>query len=409
MAATDVSATGASSAGVTQGCLLLTGSCLPILGAVLLGPVLPQIQNQYASLPNIEVLVPATLTVPGLMITLFSPFAGMVMDRFGRKSPLVIAFVAYGIFGTLPLWLDSLYAILASRVGLGVAEAVVMTACTTLISDYFFDAERAKWLALQTAAAAVAATIFFGVGGALGALNWKAPFFLYAVGFLLFPLAAFVLWEPRVEQDRIPSASADRLPWRLLAVVFPLAVVAGICVLLIPIQAGFLLQSIGVTAPEVVGIASAVTQGATLLGALTFRLVMKADVARIFLAGFALAGIGAISIGTVASTSGLVVSGSVVGFGAGLLLTSLINWAVASLPLPVRGRVAGGFTACVFLGEFLSPLIVFAIRGAGASLPEAVAILGIGLLAVALVAAFAPALAGTRHHVKLTEHGIAAD
>lgn len=401
MTAADVSATRASAPGVVQGCLLLTGSCLPILGAVLLGPVLPQIQQHYAGLSNLEVLVPATLTLPGLMIALFSPFAGMVTDRFGRKTPLVIAFVAYGIFGTMPLWLTSLHAILASRAGLGIAEAVVMTACTTLISDYFFGAQRAKWLALQTAAAAVAATVFFGVGGALGAHSWKAPFLLYAVGFVLFPLAALLLWEPRVEHDHAAARSNDRLPWRLLSVVFPLAVVAGICVLLIPIQAGFLLQSIGVTAPEVVGLVSAVTQGATLLGALTFRLVMNANVGRIFFAGFLLAGIGAIATGSVASAPALAVSGSIVGFGAGLLLTSLINWAVAALPLPIRGRVSGGFTACVFLGEFLSPLIVFGIRGAsGGTLSGAVAGVGIGFVVVAFIAAFAPKLGGIRDHVE---------
>jgi hypothetical protein len=344
------------------------------------------------------------------MITLFSPFAGMVMDRFGRKAPLVIAFAAYGIFGTMPLWLDSLHAILASRAGLGIAEAVVMTACTTLISDYFFGAQRAKWLALQTAAAAVAATAFFGVGGALGAHSWKTPFLLYAVGFLLFPLAVFVLWEPRVEHDHATADVSDRLPWRLLSAVFPLAVAAGICVLLIPIQAGFLLQAIGVTAPEVVGLVSAVTQGATLLGALTFRLLMNAGVGRIFFAGFALAGIGAVATGSASSATALAVTGSVVGFGAGLLLTSLINWAVASLPLAARGRVSGGFTACVFLGEFLSPLIVFGIRGgAGTTLPGAVAAIGIAFVAVAVIAAFAPALAGARHRIKPAEGGIMPD
>lgn len=406
MTAADLSGTRAAAPGLAQGCLLLTGSCLPILGAVLLGPVLPRIQDHYASFPNIELLVPATLTLPGLMITLFSPFAGMVMDRLGRKTPLVIAFAAYGVFGTMPLWLDSLYAILASRAGLGIAEAVVMTACTTLISDYFFGPERAKWLALQTAAAAVAATVFFGVGGALGAQSWKAPFLLYAVGFLLFPLAFLVLWEPRVEHDHAQAVGTSRLPWRLLCVVFPLAVLAGIAILLIPIQAGFLLQAIGVTAPEVIGLVSAATQGATLLGALTFRLVMNADVGRIFFAGFALAGVGAVATGSALSAPALAMSGSIIGFGAGLLLTALINWAVAALPLAARGRVSGGFTACVFLGEFLSPLIVFGIRGgAGTSLPAAVAAIGIGFVVVAVVAAFAPTIAGTWHHVKSAEVG----
>ena len=51
-----------------QGTLLLLCSTLPILGAVLLGPVLPDIQREFASTPAIEVLVPVMMALPALMI-----------------------------------------------------------------------------------------------------------------------------------------------------------------------------------------------------------------------------------------------------------------------------------------------------------------------------------------------------
>ncbi|MEU4292774.1 MFS transporter [Kribbella sp. NPDC026596] len=131
----------ARTAGRPQGTLLMLMSCLPVLGAVLLAPVLPSMQQHFAGTPNAAVLVPVTLTVPALVIGLVAPFAGSIVDRFGRKR-LLGALVTYALFGTAPLWLDGLHAIVLTRVGVGVTEAAIMTCCTTLIADYFSGTAR---------------------------------------------------------------------------------------------------------------------------------------------------------------------------------------------------------------------------------------------------------------------------
>ena len=106
--------------------LLMAGACLPILGAVLIAPVLPQMQDHFADVPGADVLVPMALTVPALSLALLAPFAGVLVDRLGRKRLLVVSTVLYAILGTAPLWLDSLGAIVASRALVGVAEAAIM-------------------------------------------------------------------------------------------------------------------------------------------------------------------------------------------------------------------------------------------------------------------------------------------
>ncbi|WP_236643153.1 hypothetical protein [Actinoplanes utahensis] len=51
-------------AGIPQLVLLLAGSCLSVLGAVLIAPVLPQMTGHFADVPGADVLVPIVLTVP---------------------------------------------------------------------------------------------------------------------------------------------------------------------------------------------------------------------------------------------------------------------------------------------------------------------------------------------------------
>src|SRR5688500_18867060 len=73
------------SAGRAQALVLLLASCLPVLGSVLLAPVLPAIQEAFASTPGASALAPIVLTAPALMIGLTAPFAGRVVERTGRK------------------------------------------------------------------------------------------------------------------------------------------------------------------------------------------------------------------------------------------------------------------------------------------------------------------------------------
>jgi MFS family permease len=203
-------------AGRVQAVVLLLSSCMSVLGAVLLAPVLPAIQDAFAGTPGVEALTPVVLTAPALVIGLTAVFAGRVVDRLGRKRLLVGSLVLYGLAGTAPLWLSSLQLIVASRVLVGLTEAAVMTCCTTLLADYFHGAKRDRILGLQTVYTTVAATVLFGLGGALGAHSWRTPFWLYTVSLPLAVLAARYVWQP-APRAASPRGGLPPLPWSLLA------------------------------------------------------------------------------------------------------------------------------------------------------------------------------------------------
>ncbi|HEB3531146.1 TPA: hypothetical protein RZC51_002657 [Burkholderia cenocepacia] len=51
-------------AGLPQRLLLLLGTCLPILGAVLIAPLLPKIRMHLYQTPHADIRVPVVLTMP---------------------------------------------------------------------------------------------------------------------------------------------------------------------------------------------------------------------------------------------------------------------------------------------------------------------------------------------------------
>ena len=214
-------------AGAPQAVVLLLSSCLAVLGAVLLAPVLPAIQDAFRDTPGVEALTPIVLTAPALVIGLTAVVAGRIVDRMGRKRLLVGSLVVYAFVGTAPLWLPSLQLVVASRVLLGLTEAAIMTCCTTLLADYFHGSERERYFGLQVVFTTVAATVFFGVGGALGAQDWRAPFWLYVVSLPLAVAAATLIWQPD-PRARVATEELPPLPWRRLAAPVPVSLVGGL-------------------------------------------------------------------------------------------------------------------------------------------------------------------------------------
>ncbi|MFF4138734.1 MFS transporter [Streptomyces mirabilis] len=367
--------------------LLMAGSCLPILGAVLIAPVLPKMQDHFASVPGAKALVPLALTVPALALALLAPFAGVTVDRLGRKRLLIVATLLYAAFGTAPLWLDSLGGIIASRALVGVAEAAIMTCCTTLIGDYYSGRQRVKYLALQTMCASASATVFFVLGGAAGSAGWRVPFWVYAVSLVLAPLMAIALPNPadRADGDETPAETEARrsFPWRQLGGICALTFFGAMVFYTVPVEMSYLLDDLGVENPGVIGLATAIASAATVGGAVTFaRLKRSPDPMLPVVLAVCAVGFGVMFL---AGNAPLMVIGAVVNcVGTGMLLPALLTSAMSRLAFEDRGRGTGLWTAAFFGGEFVCPLVLLAGESAVGSLAGAVGALG---LAAALVAA----------------------
>jgi len=335
--------------------------------------------------------VPLALTIPALSVGIISPLAGMFVDRFGRKRLLLASMVLYAAVGTAPLYLESLTAIIASRAGVGVAEAFIMTICTSMIADYFSGALRERYLAQQTMWASIAATLFFGIGGALGEAGWRTSFWMYAIALLLLPVMAIMLWEPR------PEVAAHAAEGQIAAKrTFPIKAVLGICAVTLgsaiafytlPVHMGFVLQAIGVTAPAKIGMATAIGSVANVVGAVAFRRLSALGVPYSLAIAFGTLGGGFLAVSAASDLNAAVIGAILNGFGAGLLLPTLLTWLMRQLRFEERGRGAGAFTASFFVGQFACPLIVLGLNKSLGGLGAAISGLGWVAVGAAIAAA----------------------
>ncbi|MET9969966.1 MFS transporter [Streptomyces sp. NPDC006356] len=370
-------------AGFPQALVLLLASCMAVLGAVLLTPVLPRMQDAFAGTAGAEVLVPVTVTVPALMMGLLSLCAGSVVDRVGRERLLVWALVCYAVVGTAPLWLDSLVLIVVSRALVGVCEAAIMTSCTTLIADYFDGHRRAQYLGLQVVFTNIAAILFFALGGALGNADWRTPFWLYAVGLVLAVLAAVLIRQPR-PQDR-ESGPLPPVPWRTLRVPCSVTLIGGVVFYVPIVELSYVLDGIGIESTATIGQVSAVAGVATALGGFLFGRVARFGPRVLLPVGFGLAGIGLVVMALGSAVAAVAAGAVIASAGTGLLLPTLLTWAISSLDFKERGRGTGLWTASFSIGQFFCPLAVLGLGSVLTGLSGAIIAVGAVSLAMALV------------------------
>jgi predicted MFS family arabinose efflux permease len=378
-------------AGNLQGVLLLLPITMAVMGLIVLVPVLPAMMAHYRDVPGVEYLVPLMLTLPALCVALLSPIAGIVVDFFGRRRTCIGALVVYSIVGILPMFLESLTAIIISRAVLGAMEALIVISSTTLIGDYFHGRDREKWLANQTAVASISSIALAFLGGALGTFGWRGAFAAYGIS-IFFAIALMIwTWEPRKSDEPVDEAApaGARFPWRTILPVALLAVFGGTMFFTMQIQVSNMLSDYyGIRSPSALGLYSglaglSVAGGTLLYRRFTARLVTPTQL----VIAFGLLGISYVLM-NYAPTPKLFTAWLIVNqVGSGMLLPALVVLAMARLPFEVRGRGTGIFMSGWWLGQPLSSQAVAFMRGQNnGDLPATLQILGILCLAAAAIA-----------------------
>lgn len=350
--------------GVMTGIALLLPITLTTMAIVLLAPVLPKLMAEFADVRGHEYLVPMVLTLPALCVAVLCPFAGMLGDYFGRRRLLLASFVLYAVVGIAPLFLTDLVHILISRLGVGIAEAMIYVLSTTMIGDYYEGEKRDRWLAGQTAFASVSALLFFNVGGVLGEIGWRAPFAVYASALVMFALVLKYTWEPTGDAAADgPPAPPHNLswagfPWGKLAVIVGITIYGSIFFYTVQIQASAGLAELGLSSAARIGFLTSLASLGVPLGTFIYSRIGRLGVGRLLLAEFGLLALGFLLMGRSGTTGGFLAGCFVNQLGAGMLLPTLLVWSMSILPFEVRGRGTGFWQSAFALGQWLSPITV---------------------------------------------------
>lgn len=375
-------------AGRAQAFTLIALGTMPTLAIAALVAVLPALFAQFKDVPHREWLVPMILTVPSLCVALFSSVIGAAADRWGRRRLLLLALLCFALFGLAPMLFEDLYAIIASRFMVGLAEAAILTIGNALMGDYFDGEERKRWLGLQMSVGPFVASGFILAGGALGSVSWHGPFALYLLGLVVFAAAWFTIYEPPHPEGRAlsPVAAATHFPWRATWLVGGVTLLVSVIYFVQAVQHGRIFGDLGVSTPARISWVVTLASMGTVIGGMTYRFMRLRPIGWMLALVFACYGLGYVGVSLSPGYLVGIPFDALGQFAGGFGLPLLIAWALTKYDYAHRGRGMGVWAACFFLGQFLSPPVMTLIGHGRLSFLASVGVLGVISLVCAVVA-----------------------
>jgi MFS family permease len=354
-------------------------------------------QEHFKNLPNGDYKVDILQTMPGFWIVAFSPVAGWLADRFGRRAILIAAMFIYALAGTAPFLIDDMNTILVTRCFVGMCEAVVLTITTTMLCDYFRGASRERWLAGQTGVASLSALVVIPLGGILGSIyGWQGPFLVYLYSLILvFGVIAFT-WEPPHEVPLVsstpdPDAHYQTMPWARMVGIVAITLLGSVSFYSTITKNADALALLGVTDSNKVGFLSMIASIGVPIGTVLFWGLGRLHIGLLLFVDFLLIGVGFTLMSNATTPMGYALAANVQQIGCGLVLPTLLVWATRGLAYAIRGRGNGIWQGSFGIGLFISAaLLDYLGKHLGGLLPT-FGVLGkltLGIAIISLIAKF---------------------
>ncbi len=181
---------------------------IDVMGVGLMLPVVPALVGEFAGSRESQAYWYGALTLAfGTMQFLCAPLLGALSDRYGRRPVLLVSIAALGLMYLLSALVTSLWALLATRI-LGGMFAANFSVASAYVADLSTPADRAKSFGLIGAAFGIGFIVGPMVGGLLGAVDIRLPFYVAAaIATLNFLYGLLVLPES------LPPAKRRGIDW----------------------------------------------------------------------------------------------------------------------------------------------------------------------------------------------------
>ncbi|WP_280181443.1 MFS transporter [Nocardia farcinica] len=184
-------------------------SVIAFMGIGLVDPILKPIGEQlHASPSQVSLLFTSYMAVTGIAMLV----TGVVSSRFGAKKTLLAGLAIIVVFSALAGMSDSIGQIVGFRAGWGLGNALfIATALATIVGAA--SGGVAKAIILYEAALGIGIAAGPLLGGVLGDISWRGPFFGVAA-LMAIAFVAIVALLPELPKPAQPTSLAA--PFRAL-------------------------------------------------------------------------------------------------------------------------------------------------------------------------------------------------
>lgn len=340
------------------------------VGFGIIMPVLPQLLLDMgaASLASATRIAGILLVTYAVLQFFFGPVIGNLSDRFGRRPVILTSLFAFGLDYFLMGFAPTIGWLFLGRVIAGIAGAVYVPA-NAFVADVSPPEKRAQAFGMMGAAFGVGFIVGPAIGGLLGELGTRAPFFaaaLLAGVNLIFGLAVLPESLPRERRRTFDLRRANPFGAAMMLRRFPtlLGYAAALTLYLIannvyPSTWAFFMIARFDWSSGMIGLSLAVTglAMAVVQGGLTGKIVRRTGETNAALLGAFMATAAALAY-AFATHPWMVFVVMVIGALQAVAFPALNALMTQQIPADAQGELQGGIASLMSLASVAGPLVM---------------------------------------------------
>ena len=345
---------------------ILSISLLTVMAGAAIAPALGVISAHFAG--RNPLLIQLIVSLPALFIILTNLVFPLLCRLMKTRTLALTGLALYVLSGAGAFFVDNIWVLLAFRALMGVSVGMIMPLSTGLLAYYFPPEEQAGLMGLSAAMNQMGGVVATFLAGVLAGINWNYAFLVYLLGLIAIILVAAFLPNERLSGRGGVSLSLLKRFHPSVVGMFLVMILFFIYPTNFALTASGTLSEMGVTLTMV-----GLDVVAFLVG-LCFGFLMKRFAAQMkYIAplGFA-AGYLCLAVGD--SLVWLLLGSAFIGIANGIGVPYLNTIGSVKAGKEAATTVMPLLSAALYLGQFLSPLIVSPAATATGTSPYVIAI-----------------------------------
>lgn len=345
---------------------ILSISLLTVMAGAAIAPALGVISAHFAG--RNPLLIQLIVSLPALFIILTNLVFPWLCRLMKTRTLALTGLALYVLSGAGAFFVDNIWVLLAFRALMGVSVGMIMPLSTGLLAYYFPPEEQAGLMGLSAAMNQMGGVVATFLAGVLAGISWNYAFLVYLLGLIAIILVAAFLPNERLSGRGGVSLSLLKRFHPSVVGMFLVMILFFIYPTNFALTASGTLSEMGVTL-TMVGL-----DVVALLVGLCFGFLMKRFAAQMkyiaplgFAAGYLFLAVGG-------SLVWLLLGSAFIGIANGIGVPYLNTIGSVKAGKEAATTVMPLLSAALYLGQFLSPLIVSPAATATGTSPYVIAI-----------------------------------
>ena len=185
---------------------ILSMSLLTVMAGAAIAPALGIIKAHFSEAP--AMLVQFIVSMPALLIIITNLFFLSLSRVLRTRAIATTGLLLYVVAGAGCFFVDDIYLLLTMRALLGVSVGLIMPLSTGLLAYYFPPEQQAQLMGLSAAINQMGGVVATLLAGLLATIEWNYAFLVYLLG--LIALVMVWLWLP---DEQLGSANKRGVPF----------------------------------------------------------------------------------------------------------------------------------------------------------------------------------------------------